>query len=357
MGACASIVSSCCEAAICPPPALCLDGEPYQLQSLDNSGVWTGYGVSESGLFNPNFTGVGNFSIIHNLACGSEITEIRVNNCAPIEICLGEDTTYWVTAGQEPFSWQYYVQGDTIQITNQQQCEACGYYWFSDNCLDGFFLVDSCIIPDVWIEFASGDMVSTLDSFPIRVINSIGIEKIIYSSDEVLPCTNCSDLAVSFAPDNTSFCNAFGGVILQGGSPAGGIYSGTAVIDNVFYPSLAGNGLHPITYYYSNELGCADSATIVFEVDNCTGTEFIENTLLTIAPNPLHDLTSLTIQSHVEAELYTAELYDLSGRSMLATKIYINDQATLVLPIIARGVYTLILRSEKRTFIKSLVKI
>ena len=145
--------------------------------------------------------------------------------------------------------------------------------------------------------------------------------------------------------------------MLQGGAPAGGIYSGTAVIDNVFYPSLAGNGLHPITYYYSNELGCADSATIVFVVDNCTGTEFIENTLLTISPNPLHDLTSLTIQNRAEAELYTAELYDLSGRSMLATKIYINDQATLVLPIIAKGVYTLILRSEKRTFIKSLVKI
>jgi hypothetical protein len=280
-----------------------------------------------------------------------------VNNCSPIEVCLDVDSSYTISAGQGPFSWQYLTEQQNIQITTQEQCEACGYSWFFGSCLNGFFPALSCVLSESSFEFATGINIPMPDSFPIRVINSIGIEKIIYSSDEVLPCTNCSDLAVAFAPANTSFCNTVGGVILEGGEPAGGIYSGTAVFDNVFYPSLASNGVHPITYYYSNELGCADSATVVFEVDNCTGTEFIETTLLTIAPNPLHDLTSLTIQSRAEAELYTAELYDLSGRSMLATKIYINDQATLVLPLLARGVYTLILRSEKRTFIKSLVKI
>ncbi len=48
---------------------------------------------------------------------------------------------------------------------------------------------------------------------------------------------------------------------LSGGMPAGGEYSGNGVIDNMFYPEVAGVGNHPIIYTYTDdETGCSDYA-------------------------------------------------------------------------------------------------
>ncbi len=62
-----------------------------------------------------------------------------------------------------------------------------------------------------------------------------------------------------------SECLATTSVVLSGGSPGGGTYSGTAVTNGVFDPSTAGVGLHWIYYSYSDATtGCSgmDSTTI-----------------------------------------------------------------------------------------------
>lgn len=48
------------------------------------------------------------------------------------------------------------------------------------------------------------------------------------------------------------------------GNPSGGLFSGTAVAAGVFYPALAGTGVHKIYYQYTNTNGCSgiDSASI-----------------------------------------------------------------------------------------------
>jgi hypothetical protein len=53
---------------------------------------------------------------------------------------------------------------------------------------------------------------------------------------------------------------------LTGGTPAAGIYSGKGVENGVFYPAVAGLGKHMITYTYSNENGCTNTATQEIEV-------------------------------------------------------------------------------------------
>ncbi|MBW6497787.1 MAG: choice-of-anchor D domain-containing protein [Bacteroidales bacterium] len=55
-------------------------------------------------------------------------------------------------------------------------------------------------------------------------------------------------------------------ILLSGGLPAGGQYSGPGVTGNVFYPLVAGPGVHVLTYTYVNAFGCAGSATAVMEV-------------------------------------------------------------------------------------------
>lgn len=45
-------------------------------------------------------------------------------------------------------------------------------------------------------------------------------------------------------------------VTLTGGSPTGGVYSGTGVSGGMFYPTVAGVGSHTITYTYTNANGC-----------------------------------------------------------------------------------------------------
>lgn len=56
---------------------------------------------------------------------------------------------------------------------------------------------------------------------------------------------------------------------LEGGRPEGGIYSGPGVVGGRFDPSIAGVGVHEITYTYTDEDGCAGIASeeIVIEDD------------------------------------------------------------------------------------------
>lgn len=53
---------------------------------------------------------------------------------------------------------------------------------------------------------------------------------------------------------------------LTGGSPAGGTYSGNGIINGKFYPALAGNGSHKITYSYKDANGCEDTLSRTIHV-------------------------------------------------------------------------------------------
>lgn len=57
-----------------------------------------------------------------------------------------------------------------------------------------------------------------------------------------------------------SICGIGNPVILEGGEPDGGNYSGNGVVNDIFYPNIAGEGTHIITYTYTSPLsGCTKS--------------------------------------------------------------------------------------------------
>jgi hypothetical protein len=66
-----------------------------------------------------------------------------------------------------------------------------------------------------------------------------------------------------------SICSNAAALTLTGGTPAGGTYSGTGVVNNIFTPSVAGIGTHTIEYMYSDGNGCSGSASSTITVKNC----------------------------------------------------------------------------------------
>ena len=76
------------------------------------------------------------------------------------------------------------------------------------------------------------------------------------------PTVSFSGLAASYCPNDPSV-----GLF---GTPTGGTFSGTGMITNVFYPSIAGLGSHEIVYSYTNAGGCTGFDTNTVVIGNTT---------------------------------------------------------------------------------------
>lgn len=107
----------------------------------------------------------------------------------------------------------------------------------------------------------------------------LGTHTITYTYTDSNGCTNSAvdNITVISLPTvnltlvDDSDCVTSTSLILDGGSPAGGTYSGAHVSGNVFDPSSAGAGIHTITYTYTNTSGCTNSTTdqiVVFALPN-----------------------------------------------------------------------------------------
>ena len=73
---------------------------------------------------------------------------------------------------------------------------------------------------------------------------------------------------VVFSPIPISPCENDAPLLVSGGSPAGGTYTGTGVSGNLFDPSLAGSGTHIITYTYTDSSGCSNVDTASITVNS-----------------------------------------------------------------------------------------
>lgn len=59
--------------------------------------------------------------------------------------------------------------------------------------------------------------------------------------------------------DFKAVCSNDDAILLSGGNPSGGIYSGSGVKGGLFYPAIAGPGTHSITYTCTDAHGCINS--------------------------------------------------------------------------------------------------
>ena len=145
--------------------------------------------------------------------------------------------------------------------------------------------------------------------------------------------TEPNAIVATLAIANDTTCSADGAFALTGATPAGGVFSGPGVSGGSFDPSVAGAGVHVITYIYTDSSGCTASATDSIYVDVCTGTQVYGSTaLVAIYPNPNNGTFNIQV-----ASVSDVNIYDAQGKLVYAQKVQPNVQHTLNLT--ENGVY------------------
>ncbi|NOU45611.1 MAG: T9SS type A sorting domain-containing protein [Bacteroidales bacterium] len=142
-------------------------------------------------------------------------------------------------------------------------------------------------------------------------------------------------------------------VNLSGGLPAGGIYSGNGVTNNVFNPSVAGAGDHVITYTWSDGNDCTNTTSITLSVNSCLGIEELSSATL-VYPNPAtYRLTIVLPDNRVIREI---ALFNLMG-----TKVFemssINASGSVTLPVqdIPSGNYIIRINGNDESIVKPII--
>lgn len=133
-------------------------------------------------------------------------------------------------------------------------------------------------------------------------------------------------------------CLEGGPMMLEGGTPAGGTYSGPGVSGGLLDPVAAGEGHHEVTYSYSDG-ACTGHAYAMVDVDVCAGIAALVDPGIVVAPNPSDGLFTATIEaSFVNGH---ARLFDAQGAQVGETVRLAQGANQLGRPGLAPGLYVL----------------
>lgn len=244
--------STCCYADIVNPSTLCVTDAPVNLTatgglggncSSNPVGTWSGPGITNTstGTFDPSIAGAGTHTIIFTMACGFVAnTSIVVSPCIGLQVCIEVNGDFTVSDGVGPYTWQETIAPSSTPITNQTQCQSCGYTWFFGTCLNGATPVTTCNTPGGLQNFATGTTITPSANFPIQVTDNSGTTYLINSAGSLTACSAnpCPTLTTSITSQTN--VNCFGGS------------TGSASVS-------AGNGTSP--YIYTWTPGGNNSAT------------------------------------------------------------------------------------------------
>ncbi|MCX6310179.1 MAG: glycine-rich protein [Bacteroidetes bacterium] len=138
------------------------------------------------------------------------------------------------------------------------------------------------------------------------------------------------------------------GVVSLTATPAGGVWTGTAVTLTTFNPTSAGVGPHILTYNYTDSItGCSASSLLTINVNACTG--IIENTFangIEIFPNPNNGIFTVSVNENVGDLLI--EVMDLEGRVVFTSKennVNAGFAKQIILENVSSGMYLMKLSS------------
>ncbi len=106
---------------------------------------------------------------------------------------------------------------------------------------------------------------------------AVGTQTITYTVTFAPGCTGSANQVFTVNPQPNVTLNTLGSACLTatpftltGGTPGGGIYSGSGVSNNIFNPATAGLGTKVITYTYTTAAGCSNSDTALITVITCS---------------------------------------------------------------------------------------
>ncbi|TVR76847.1 MAG: T9SS C-terminal target domain-containing protein [Chitinophagaceae bacterium] len=165
------------------------------------------------------------------------------------------------------------------------------------------------------------------------------------------------DLALNITEE---LCTDDAAIVLEGGSPAGGEFTGTGVENGSFNPATAGAGTHTVTYTYTDANGCIASESAEVIVDVCIG--IVENTLsdnILVYPTLFNNQFNIEIKSDIKTD-FVVSMYDVTGQLIKSFEWAVSGSQTKVVDTdnnLAPGVYFLKLVSDSGHVTFRLVKI
>jgi len=124
---------------------------------------------------------------------------------------------------------------------------------------------------------------------------------------------------------------------LNTGIPLGGVYSGPGVVNGWFHPSLAGVGIHTITYTYVDFMSCSNVAMQTLTVVNGLGIEDEKSSsLIRIYPNPATDILNIETEEIPDC----VQIVDITGKCLLSKKVD-SEKFGLDVSFLSKGIYLL----------------
>ncbi|WP_343605524.1 T9SS type A sorting domain-containing protein [Fluviicola sp.] len=145
------------------------------------------------------------------------------------------------------------------------------------------------------------------------------------------------------------FCVSDGASILDQGAPAGGSYSGDGISGTVFSPSLAGAGIHQITYTYTDQNNCQNTASTSILVDQCLGIDEWQQNQLSVYPNPTAGSATIEFPGS-----FSYVVLDAQGRQILDG--IGTDVTKLDLTVFSNGIYQVMIRTAETQIAVQVVK-
>jgi len=146
--------------------------------------------------------------------------------------------------------------------------------------------------------------------------------------------------------------------LLTEGQPEGGVYSGDYVTEGkYFHPTQAGVGEHVVTYTYTDENGCENSADYTITVDDCVGIGENEDIGLELFPNPTSGMLNINIRAE---EFNNADLKVLNvlGKEVYTRKgLNINGDVSLRVDLSSQpeGVYFVVIKGENQRVVRKVL--
>jgi hypothetical protein len=95
------------------------------------------------------------------------------------------------------------------------------------------------------------------------------------------------------------------------GYPSGGVFNGDGVVEDMFYPNLAGTGTQGITYSYLDVNGCTNVANQNIVVDICAGVDEQSTASFNLYPNPAESQFNIEPSSYSP---YEYQVYSVTGQ-------------------------------------------
>ncbi|MCB9000949.1 MAG: T9SS type A sorting domain-containing protein [Bacteroidales bacterium] len=207
---------------------VCVDASPFSLTGgTPENGIYSGEGVTD-GSFDPSSAGAGIHSITY--------TYTDVNGCTNFD---SKD----ITVNELP----------SVTLAD-----------FSPVCVDATPITLTGGSPEGGVYSGTGVSDGIFDP----ATAGVGTHTITYTYTDGNSCVNYAskDITVNGLPtvtltDFSPVCIDAAPITLTGGSPEGGVYSGTGVSDGIFDPTTAGVGTHTITYTYTDGNSCVNYAS------------------------------------------------------------------------------------------------